>query len=390
MIPGVKRRISFLFTIAALLLFGLPSLFPAGQSDDTGVREVEFVLEYPDGTRAGAHLLVRAASAAEAEAAALETLRVLEPAAAEGATPHGHDHDLSASAALESDTASAQEASEREPWGWLWDDDELPVPVHYNPSGALEHFSVADVRMALDVWSDVPGSRFAFTYAGETTLPASLNVSGRDGENVIAWQGLGCDEESCVLGLTTKSFESHEVDISLNTHPDANLGDGSDGTYDALTVLLHELGHMAGLEHSCTADGPCSDEQHDAVMFHSYSGVRHDLSEDDIAALAAHYPADDGVASSMPLDPPGEHDDAASSVAIQLDPGWNLATLMPLGIEPVMSELTCVQAVYAYDEQQGWLRWIRGLDAAYQTLDVLRDGEAYWVLAEDSCTGVFH
>ncbi|MDZ7729116.1 MAG: matrixin family metalloprotease [Dehalococcoidia bacterium] len=275
-------------------------------------------------------------------------------------------------------------------WGWSWEAEELPVAVAYNPAGALNGFTEGDLVAALETWSNVEGSSFAFEYAGQTDRDASMNTDGEDGANVVAWQDLGCDG-GCVLGLTTKSFGQHEVDISLNTNPGARL---DDGTYDISTVLIHELGHMAGLEHSCPALGPCTDAEAEAVMFYSYSGVRRELTSDDVEGLVETYPG--GTTSSIPIDDgavarPVEEDEGEEeqpAVEVTLQSGWNLQTLPSGVIDDAVAELPCVEAVYAYDHGSGWSHWVRGLDSSLQTLNQATSSDAYWFLASSSCSAV--
>lgn len=407
--PGYAHCVTRTVLPTATILFALATIAmvawtPGGEtrSDAATLSEVEFAIDHANGDRSSAHFLVRSDSEPAAMSAALSTLGDLYPGATvsevhhEG-DDHGHDHDDTAFHAGDGgDGVSAQ----AQPWGWLWDVEGQPVQVAYNPDGAPSHFSVANVQYALELWSSVESSSFAFEYAGETTATASMNVSGRDDANVVAWQDLGCDE-GCVLGLTTKSFDDHEVDISLNSHPGAKLGDGSNGTYDALTVFIHELGHMAGLEHSCPVLGPCTDDEFDAVMYYAYSSLQHTLGADDIEGITSLYPAPEGVTSSYPgvvaddeageTPVPGTSDTGASSaVAVRVADGWNLAALPAGAIEDIADALTCVDAVYSYTPGEGWKRWIRGLYPELQTLTTLaNEGDAYWVRASDSCSASF-
>ncbi len=392
----MTRIVPLLATLLFALALGAAFLRPGGDSlASLEISELEFAVLQPDGSALAAHFLVSAEDEHQALQAALRTVHDLYPGATVEEVSHGHDDEADHAGEEQDDHDGLNRVrAQWMPWGWTWEDHELPVPVHYNPNGALDFFTEADVIQALDTWTNVPPARFAFEYAGETSAPASMNVGGPDGLNVIAWQDLGC-EIGCVLGITTKSFETHEVDISLNTHPGARLGDGTDGTYDVLTILLHELGHMAGLEHSCPAFGPCTDEELDAIMFHAYQGIRHELGEDDIEGISSLYPAEDGVTSSEPLDPPGDSHDPLpateedASIAVQLDAGWNL-TVLPGGDPAALANtLSCVDAIYSYDQQDGWAHWIRGLYPSLQTLDLVDAGRPHWVYASESCGAFF-
>jgi hypothetical protein len=397
MLPRVKRLVLLFATLVAIVVFVVPfAQTPTGTRASFDVTELELAIRQPDGATFGAHFLVAAENEKDAFGAALSTVNRLFP----GATvheldPYHQDHPTGDDMAV----VRAQWA----PWGWRWLDHEVPVSIYYNPQGALAHFAVADVLQALEIWSSVPSSSFAYDYRGETTLLASMNVDGPDGSNVIAWQDLGCDA-GCVLGLTTKSFESHEVDISLNSNPGARLGDGSGDTFDVLTVLIHELGHMAGLEHSCPPLGPCTEAERDAVMFYSYQGIAHELGVDDIAGLSNIYPASHSATSSVsgppteagqqaPM-PPVERSvtSSTSSDAFNIDlyTGWNLVLLPAMQPGEIAAILGCVEAIYAYDEVQGWSHWIDGLYSVLQTLDRIQADEVHWVLASRDCGAFFH
>jgi hypothetical protein len=257
-------------------------------------------------------------------------------------------------------------------WGWAWSDAELPVPVAYNPSGAPNFVAPDSITAALEAWSSVTGSRFAFRYAGVTDQTASLGESGPDGDNVIAWTPLDCST-ACVLAVTTREV-THESDLILNSSPAAGLGNGGVDAQvvDAETVILHETGHMAGLEHSCPPLGPCTPAEADAVMYFAYRGVKRALTADDIAGISAIYPANAGVAG----------------LPVSLERGWNLVTLPPGPLTATMAGLSCGEAVYAFDGG-AWRIWIREGAAALNTLDAAEDGRAYWVQADGPCARTF-
>ncbi len=388
----MKRIVSLASTILVGVLFlggianqAAPGDGPARDS----LSELEFVVVLPDGSRSSAHFLVRAGDPAEAAAAATSAVRALHPGAV---LEDLHDHDAPAPA--NSNGGEGTVRAQWNAWGWQWDADEVPVPVLYNPAGAPAGFTAADVAAALSVWSVVEGTSFAFDYRGETSLPASMNVNGTDGANVIAWQDLGCDA-GCVLGYTTKSFESHEVDVSMNSNPGANLSLGANGTWDAVSVLIHELGHVAGLEHSCPALGPCTDAEAEAVMFYAYSGVQRRLAEDDMAALRSLYPASATSSQALPSvsgsSGAGVIDSTSSSLHVQLSPGWNLTYLPAGNLQRFVTELRCVEGVYAWNDDAGsWQRWLRDLAPSLQTLTSTRATQSYWVLASAGCSAFFH
>lgn len=334
------------------------------------VHTLTLVVEPRPGTQVELQFLVRADDAEQAYGAAASAVRSLMPGAPIVEDAPG--------------TVSAQFA----PWGWKWDDSEMPVGVAYNPAGAPEGFGTDAVAAALQTWSAVPGSRFSFNLVGLTDGPPSLQTGESDGLNVIAWVSLDCSQ-GCVLGLTSKGL-GHEADIALNRNPEAHIGDGRNGTLDARSVLLHEAGHLAGLEHSCPAlVGPCTDAERNAVMYYRYQGAKRLLESDDIAGLQSLYPAA-GALLSPPTEVVGQRAPAPSlpAVPVALRAGWNL-TVLPAGpIDAVVGALPCVQAVYSLTVN-GWEAWIPGAHPALQGLTAVQPGQAYWVLAGGSCSHEF-
>lgn len=345
--------------LAAFGAGGAPETRAGGET-----RSLTLVVSRPDGPPVQLAFEVRAESAAAAMAAARR--------AAEQLVPGG--------SIAEDGGVSAQ----WQPWGWTWSDSELPVRVAYNPVGAPAFVGPDAVVAALQTWSSVTTSRFAFAYAGFTDRQASLRESGPDGFNVIAWQSLDCDG-GCVLGVTTRETV-HESDLILNSNPAARLGNGTGDSVDAKTVILHETGHMAGLEHSCVAPfGNCTAAELDAVMYYQYRGIKRKLAADDIAGISALYPARLPGASPTPpvtAAPPSE------AVAVVLQPGWNLTQLPAGPLATGLAALRCAEGVYRWSGT-AWEWWLRDAAPGLSAVSTARAGEAYWVHADGACAHVF-
>jgi hypothetical protein len=326
-------------------------------------RSLTLVVGRPDGPPVELAFEVRAESAAEAMAAARRAAAQLVPGGS----------------IAEDGGITAQ----WQPWGWTWSDSELPVRVAYNPVGAPAFVGPDAVAAALQTWSSVSTSRFAYAYTGFTDRQASLRDSGPDGFNVIAWQSLDCSG-GCVLGVTTREAV-HESDLILNSNPAAKLGNGTGDSVDAKTVILHEMGHMAGLEHSCAAPfGSCTAAELDAVMYYQYRGIKRKLAADDIAGISALYPARlPGTSPTPPATPP-----PSEAVAVVLQPGWNLTQLPAGPLATGLAALRCAEGVYRWDGT-AWEWWLRDAAPGLSTLGTARVGEAYWVLADGACAHVF-
>ncbi len=350
-------------TVAATAGAASPGL-PSAQ-----ISSLSFVVERPAGPPVLLQFDVRAGNATEAEAAARR--------AVPGIIPGGIIHS----------PAPGEVTAQWSQWSWLWSDSEIPVPVAYNPTGAPPSVGPQAVISALDQWSKVPGSRFAYRWAGFTDHTASLATSGPDGENVISWQSLDCSA-GCVLGVTTKETV-HESDLVLNSNPVARMGDGTNSTADAASIILHETGHMAGLGHSCDAPfAPCTDAEANAVMYYQYRGIRRKLTADDMAGLVALYPASTTAPSPTGQPPTTATPAPSQTVTLSLNAGWNL-TLLPAGdIAAAAAGLSCAEAVYSYDGV-AWQSWLRAAAQPLQTLGAIQPGKAYWVYASQSCSHAF-
>jgi hypothetical protein len=72
-----------------------------------------------------------------------------------------------------------------------WAPSALPVAVWYNPAGAPPDIPVEDLlRNAVDQWSNIPGSAFAFSYSGRTSGGSgACDVANRqlDGRNTVTF-----------------------------------------------------------------------------------------------------------------------------------------------------------------------------------------------------------
>ncbi len=148
-------------------------------------------------------------------------------------------------------------------------------------------------------WTNVPTSKFAFSYGGTTTRCPSLVQEcpgGQvfDGFNDVAWMDLGrCSIARCTLGVTWyATTDPDEGDMALNTRVSWRTN-GSD--YDVETVMLHENGHVLGLGHSSVTQ---------AVMYAYYGGLRRSLHQDDIDGVTSLYPEVGGAPTATPTNTP--------------------------------------------------------------------------------------
>jgi hypothetical protein len=165
--------------------------------------------------------------------------------------------------------------------GLVWD--VLPVVQSYNPSG--EAAGAAPILQATQAtWSSVPGSVFAMSFGGTTSRCPSIvdecpGPQAFDGFNDVGWAPLGAG----TLGVTWSTTAGpDEADMALSTAVPWNTGCVSvPNSFDLQSVLLHENGHVAGLDHATSTA---------SVMYPYYQGAACSLSPLDEQAIAALYP----------------------------------------------------------------------------------------------------
>jgi hypothetical protein len=330
---------------------------------------VELAVRRSDGPPAALRVEVRASSATVADAVARSTVSAIAPGIS-FASPAGG----SVSAAWL-------------PWSWQWSAAEIPVEVAYNPTGAPAAVGPSVIIAGLQAWSSVSESAFRYHYAGVTENVASILEFGPDGENVISWASLPCDQ-GCVLGITSKE-SAHEVDMLLNSNPSAAEQLGVGDRVDWRTVVLHELGHMAGLEHSCPVPfGPCTAAEADAVMYFQYRGMLRKLTGDDITGIANLYPLGSPSPTPPGGPPPSPTPTPFPELVVIIESGWNLVVLPPGPISPVAAILPCIEALYSWQDE-AWIAWLKGLPASLQNINQLDSGRAYWAHASSSCAHIF-
>lgn len=183
----------------------------------------------------------------------------------------------------------------------LWDAEHIPVPVRYNADGEPGGLNVPGVlQTAVGTWNGA-GSGFSFTFAGNSDgdTGTCLDDFETDGVNTIRFHQLS----GLTLGRTCTIFGRGKlVEFDMELDSDANWSVATPvprTSYDLPTTVLHELGHAAGLGHSCR--GPkepfgsapeCTGQLRGSVMYGVIGAgeSRRELTADDLEAIRMAYP----------------------------------------------------------------------------------------------------
>jgi hypothetical protein len=156
----------------------------------------------------------------------------------------------------------------------------------YNPNGQnVVGDAIVALQSAEQEWTNVSTTSFQLAYNGPSTLGAAY-----DGVNVISWPSVW-NQVSSAFAITLTAYDINtgfilDADIVLNRNFQffSQPGDVGPNRVDLRYVVLHENGHLAGLDHSPDPS---------AVMYNGFTGgiVGHGLATDDINAISTLYPA---------------------------------------------------------------------------------------------------
>lgn len=156
---------------------------------------------------------------------------------------------------------------------------------------------VGAIRAATEAWNAIPQSSLRF----RTPELSTVSPTGADGLHVVSFQDtpenrdVVGDATAVTLFFSTATGVIRDTDIYMNPAIDDDAGgvspfstDGSAGSYDILSTVLHELGHAFGANHTNVLGATMFQFGRQAEVF---AGT---LTPDDIAFAVDVYPAPGG------------------------------------------------------------------------------------------------
>lgn len=173
-----------------------------------------------------------------------------------------------------------------------WAEDQLPIPFALVRPGSddLGEEQTEELLLeALDQWADVGCTGLSYEYLGWVDETVHM-----DGIVHIAWieeeSGMGDAAASTAIDIDPEAGRIRDVNITFNgdtlswTDVESNV---YLGVLDAAAVMVHEIGHVFGLDHNM--------EMLEASMFYAYtSSAGGYLSWDDKWGICELYPPSDG------------------------------------------------------------------------------------------------
>ena len=195
---------------------------------------------------------------------------------------------------------------------------------NYNPANDPTGDGHSILKASQIIWNDVPSSNFVFMQpdvSNDLTTDRCPSLvkecPGRqvtDSFNDVAWMSI---KDRNTLGVTWYSTNADEADMALNTNFTWKVNSNAPNTFDPLTVLIHENGHVLGLGHS---------DVEGTIMEAIYEGVRQTLHNDDICGIQTLYGIPDPTicnTTSEPPTDPEEGDATTADVSYKMQKGRN-------------------------------------------------------------------
>lgn len=178
--------------------------------------------------------------------------------------------------------------------GDRWPASSMPLTLFYNQNVAGEPSLKDAMDFSIARWNSTSGSTYRLVSGGSTSATSGLCLpsGAADHQNTLSFADTG---SPLTLGLTCTSYTlSHQIleeDIIFN--PSVLFSNATvtpSNAFDLMSVVLHELGHFAGLDHPCQP-GACTGFDSIMVPTIDQRQQRRTPRPDDVMGLNSLYPA---------------------------------------------------------------------------------------------------